>query len=514
MKPKSELSELLPSKSMEVVKVLKTELHLSDEDRQYLLKFFDNNRKLVEVIYNVLKSYGYMEICRGMRGKRCPTKLRRLIRECVRAKGILPEWKASLMELQIDKVWESFVGTYKAHRKMPSEKIIDSLSNILRVRISKVARSGRFYRRMLTFEEEGGLITASLRVGRRDITSIIGKKEDFEVIIKGMEASDGLMLGDPAELVRYGDRVFLHLPIIKRVTIPKEHERVVGVNLGLSRYFLVAVAYDVKNNEVMGVLKVPSDELRKLWEVMELVQRRRTLAFRKVRGKIGSKYRRGIRNFKKKLLKLAKKGRISYDDLLLFPKPVRWLLPFEHNPRRALKIKESRSKTTIAPRDELGRSVWKWSTRQFVYSCVNRLIDFAKKYNCTLIVCENLKYLRYRVSRLKRESRELGKLYSKTRDFKVLREKRRIDRAVKLLARFPYGVFMEDLRSEALWNGIAVRLVSPKGAYTTCPRCGYDDRNNRMDRDSFRCGKCGYSDSVHFVASLNIALKPFAKSSI
>lgn len=495
---------------MKVVKVLKVELHLSDEDREYLLRLFDENRKLVEVIYNVLKYYGYREIsCEGITTKHCPTRIRRLIKTCIRGSGIFSEWKSALIDLQIDKVWESFVGTYLAHKKMPSEKIIDSLANVVRVRISKVARSGRFYKRMITISEYNGYLIAEINLGKsRGVTSILGTKDHLKIIMDAING-EGLLLGDPVELIRFNDRIFLHLPLIKNVKLDAKHERVVGVNLSFAEYFLVAVAYDLKRNEVVGVLKIPLKELRLLWDLQDIVQRRRTRAFRKVRGRIGNKYYKSIRSYKKRLLKLAKRGMIGYDDLLLIPRPVRWLLPFKHNPKRALKMREERSEYTIAPRDRLGRSIWKWRSRYFVYSCVNRVVDFAEEHGCTLIVCKNLRGLKQRVLQLKRESRRLGKLFNETRNYAVLGRKRKIDRMVKILARFPYGTFLEDLRTEAMWHGIAVKLISPRGITTTCPKCLHNDKRNVAKSGLFVCQKCGYKDDVDFISSINIALKPF-----
>jgi len=499
---------------MKVVKVFKVELHLSDEDREYLLRLFDENRKLVEVIYNVMKYYGYREIsCEGVTSKHCPTRIRRLIKTCIRGRGIFSEWKSALIDLQIDKVWESFVGTYLAHKKMPSEKIIDSLANVVRVRISKVARSGRFYKRMITLMEHNDCIIAEINIGKsREVISILGTKKYLKRIMDAVNG-EGLLLGDPVELIRFNDRIFLHLPLIKNVKLDAKHERVVGVNLSFAEYFLVAVAYDLKRNEVVGVLKIPLKELRRLRDLQDIIQRRRTRAFRKVRGRIGNEYYRAIRNYKKRLLKLVKRGRLNYDDLLLIPRPVRWLLPFEHNPKRALKVREGRAEYKVAPRDRLGRSVWRWESRYLVYSYVNRLVDFARKYGCTLIVCKNLRGLKQWVLQLKRESRRLGTLYNKTRDYGALIRKRGIDRVVKVLARFPYRVFLDDLRTEAMWHGIAVKLVSPRGVSTTCPNCLYNDRRNVVEGGVFVCQKCGYKDRADFVASMNIALKPFIGSS-
>ncbi|MGC9153307.1 MAG: hypothetical protein ACP5GY_06185, partial [Vulcanisaeta sp.] len=37
-----------------------------------------------------------------------------------------------------------------------------------------------------------------------------------------------------------------------------------------------------------------------------------------------------------------------------------------------------------------------------------------------------------------------------------------------------------------------------------CPICGYEDKENRIDKIRFRCRKCGFSFNAQYVACLNL----------
>jgi len=490
----------------EVTKVCKFELNLSDEDRQFLLDTFKGNEQLARIVYNVIRSYGYRFIAVEGNTGRVPAKLRRVIKECIEGYGVFEDWRKSFIYPQVDKVWEAFVGTYKSYRKMPSEDIVKSLGRVIRVRVSKRVSSGRFYKRMLMLSEECGYIFADIRIRGRVVKALLAPSDGFRMVIDAMYGVNSLSLGDPAELIRYGeDRIFLHLPVKKRVELPRSADRVVGVSLGVSEYFLTAVAYDLKEDSILGVLKVPSKRLRDLWRFYEELQKRRAKAFRPKRGSIGREYYRYFHRMKNRLMQMAKEGRVEYDRLLeLILKPEAWLIPYQHNPRRARKVWKGRSGVELVPRDELGRSMWWLSTRYFICECVNRLVSFDKQYGCRIIVHGRLTGLRGRVRELKLESRRLGILYQRERDYMLLRRKRAIDRAVKILSRFPYATFLSDLKVEANWNGISVRAVSPVRVSVTCPKCGYQDRVNRASRSLFLCRKCGYTDHPDFVSAVNV----------
>ncbi|RLG79038.1 MAG: hypothetical protein DRO40_13295 [Thermoprotei archaeon] len=38
----------------------------------------------------------------------------------------------------------------------------------------------------------------------------------------------------------------------------------------------------------------------------------------------------------------------------------------------------------------------------------------------------------------------------------------------------------------------------------TCPICGYADKRNRLDKETFKCRRCGFTFNAQFVACLNL----------
>jgi len=215
-------------------------------------------------------------------------------------------------------------------------------------------------------------------------------------------------------------------------------------------------------------------------------------------GRTKSKYLKYYHRLFNKCLRLARDGKIEYSEIPSLVPVIRW-----RKPRRGSKGK--RKNTQIVPRDELGRSLWKIETRDFIYYCVNRLVAFAQRNHCQLIIHENLQGLKRRVKRLKRESSRLGILYRKTKDRRYLKEKRILRNILRQLSLFPYAVFFEDLKNEGNWNGLYVYPTSPYYTSITCPICGYRSKKNRVSRDRFECQSCGYGEEADYVSALNIA---------
>jgi IS605 OrfB family transposase len=60
---------------------------------------------------------------------------------------------------------------------------------------------------------------------------------------------------------------------------------------------------------------------------------------------------------------------------------------------------------------------------------------------------------------------------------------------------------------KAALAGVPVVVVDPRGTSHTCPNCGYVDRRNRANRESFRCVRCGFAGPADHVAALNIAAR-------
>jgi len=72
------------------------------------------------------------------------------------------------------------------------------------------------------------------------------------------------------------------------------------------------------------------------------------------------------------------------------------------------------------------------------------------------------------------------------------------------LSTFPYHKFIEYIDYKFYEQGLNVLEVDAKGTSVTCPICGYVDKRNRIDKESFRCRKCGFSFNAQYVACLNL----------
>lgn len=60
---------------------------------------------------------------------------------------------------------------------------------------------------------------------------------------------------------------------------------------------------------------------------------------------------------------------------------------------------------------------------------------------------------------------------------------------------------------KSIINGVPIYIVDPKYTSTTCPICGYVDKKNRQNRDTFHCLQCDFVAPSDNVAAVNIALK-------
>ncbi len=60
---------------------------------------------------------------------------------------------------------------------------------------------------------------------------------------------------------------------------------------------------------------------------------------------------------------------------------------------------------------------------------------------------------------------------------------------------------------KAALTGVPVILVNPSGTSHICPACGHNERENRPNRDTFRCMKCGLCGCADHIAAINIAIR-------
>jgi len=106
------------------------------------------------------------------------------------------------------------------------------------------------------------------------------------------------------------------------------------------------------------------------------------------------------------------------------------------------------------------------------------LAEIAREHNADL-VRENLKDLRLN-----------GRKRSKQLNYR--------------LSTFPYRRFIEYLDYKFNERGLNVLEVEAKGTSITCPVCGYADKRNRVDKETFKCRRCGFIFNTQFVACLNL----------
>ncbi|MCE4613411.1 MAG: zinc ribbon domain-containing protein [Desulfurococcales archaeon] len=106
------------------------------------------------------------------------------------------------------------------------------------------------------------------------------------------------------------------------------------------------------------------------------------------------------------------------------------------------------------------------------------LVEIAREYNVDL-VRENLKDLKLN-----------GKKKSKQLNYR--------------LSTFPYRRFIAYIDYKFYERGLSVIGVDAKKSSITCPLCGYVDRRNRVDKETFKCRRCGFTFNAQYVACLNL----------
>jgi len=72
------------------------------------------------------------------------------------------------------------------------------------------------------------------------------------------------------------------------------------------------------------------------------------------------------------------------------------------------------------------------------------------------------------------------------------------------LSTFPYHKFISYIDYKFWERKLSVIEVNANKTSITCPVCGYTDKRNRVDKETFRCGKCGFTFNAQYVACLNL----------
>jgi len=72
------------------------------------------------------------------------------------------------------------------------------------------------------------------------------------------------------------------------------------------------------------------------------------------------------------------------------------------------------------------------------------------------------------------------------------------------LSTLPYRKFIEYIDYKFYECGLSVIEVNAEKSSINCPICGYSDRKNRVDKETFRCRNCGFTFNAQYVACLNL----------
>ncbi len=72
------------------------------------------------------------------------------------------------------------------------------------------------------------------------------------------------------------------------------------------------------------------------------------------------------------------------------------------------------------------------------------------------------------------------------------------------LSTFPYRRFIEYLNYKFSERGLNVSEIDAKRTSIACSICGYIDKKNRLDKETFKCRRCGFTFNAQYVACLNL----------
>ena len=160
------------------------------------------------------------------------------------------------------------------------------------------------------------------------------------------------------------------------------------------------------------------------------------------------------------------------------------------------------------------------------------------KYSGNLIDKNRIRYSKLRASLQRRETpsakRKLKKVSKKQSNF-VKNTNHCISKEIVRKAKALYfGIALEELHKiktpvsktqierhqkwsfyqlrnfieyKAIISGVQTVLVDPRNTSRTCSKCGFVDKDNRRNRNDFKCLSCGYELDADFNASINISRK-------
>jgi transposase len=386
---------------------------------------------------------------------------------------------------QIDKILETLKGNYELNRSKPN---FSNLYNLMRVRITNNNSGKAFYKRELTLFTNKDDTVLSFKFSLTSQTKINGyiamqdnftDKYRYQEIINALKGVGGYGVGDPSELVMYnGNRFILNLVIKKTVYTKsaienkkfnndidditlKDKTKIMGVDLGLAKNIAVAVVVDTLTNKVIGVEKIKSEDIMRKF-------------------------------FKEKDRQAIVSKRMHQGTL-----------PYRKGEKGA----------TFKKVTKLGKSWLETIYKQLTYHCVNEIITLAKRYNVSTIRIEDLKNFKYKIKDYARKRKFHGKMLRFNRNNqKSLQEFNKYKKLTKIASMFKYGLFKQDLENEAHKNFITLSVISPFQTSQKCYKCGHIAKENRENRDVFKCVECGHRDDADFVGAVNIAVQKYSQN--
>lgn len=493
--------------------ILPMELKITDSDKKSLDLLFENNSKLVSILqsylrinYNdfveyinvkrkrgekkenyshrvtrFLRSHGYTingcEDCTLKHIEFIKTtyfdvlkKHRNVIKDHAHRYGII--MKNAWIDNQFDKVVETITGT-AVKRTFPT---FNQLRDKMRIRISN-NNGAKFYNRDLTFVRKDGVIAFKLNLfkGTKPIRGFIGFDKSFEdryryqILINALDGVGGYGVGDPSELCvsNDGKKFILNLGIKYTHPRPEKDDAVspivIGVDVGVARWIAVGVAR--RDERILGNVKMDAS-------------------------KIIPRYN----------LEMKKHGFKKRDHMRM---------------RGGVPYKRGELGMLVSRRTRLGKTWFSEFYKYVTYQAVNKIIalaidaSLAEKTdlkNVVVCVCTFNSFKR----RKKHHAdmvRKYRAIYNRTKDPNIYSALQHHLDSVRACHVFKYGVFIEDLKNEAMKNDITIKFVSHKDVSYICSKCGIMDKKNRNTRRTFRCVNCGHTDDADFNAAINISYK-------
>ena len=110
------------------------------------------------------------------------------------------------------------------------------------------------------------------------------------------------------------------------------------------------------------------------------------------------------------------------------------------------------------------------------------------------IICEDLRGLRDSVNAKVKRYNPISK--------KVQPISKRSKEMKRRLNSWWFRRFLHMIEYKAIWEGVRVAKVNPRGTSSICPRCGFRLRTYPMGR--VECPRCGYEGDRHVTACLNM----------